>query len=89
MESITDKIINIPIKWESIIEAVKHLTPKEKVQLMHVLDDKLEDEVDELLVTNPRIRREIDEAWEEYRRGNYKTLEQFQAELRLVEEKIK
>ncbi|MBC8231321.1 hypothetical protein H8E77_17355 [bacterium] len=82
MEAITNKVINIPIKWEFIIEAVKQLTPREKVQLMEILDDELEDEMDELLATNPRIRREIDKAWEEYRQGNYKTLEHFQAELR-------
>lgn len=29
-ESITDKIINIPLEWEFIIEAVKQLTPKGK-----------------------------------------------------------
>jgi len=80
MAPITDSIINIPIKWESIIEAVKQLTPKERARLMQILDDELEDEVDDLLATNPRIRGEIDKAWEEYRQGNYKTLEQFQAD---------
>lgn len=69
------------IKLASILQQVRQLDLYEKAQLLQILEEEFEEDEDELLATNQRIRKELDQAWEEYRQGKYKTLQQLKAEL--------
>jgi hypothetical protein len=68
--------INISVPFKSLISSVKRLKYEEKIELLDVIEEQLEDE---LLTRNFLIKQEIDEAREAYKVGDYVTLDEYKA----------
>ena len=66
--------INISVPFKSLISSVRRLRYEEKIELLDVIEEQLEEE---LLTRNPIIKQEIDEAREAYEVGDYVTLEEY------------
>ncbi|MFX0142278.1 MAG: hypothetical protein ACFFDN_52045 [Candidatus Hodarchaeota archaeon] len=68
--------INISVPFKSLISSVRRLRYEEKIELLNVIEEQLEEE---LLTRNPLIKQEIDEAREAYNVGDYVTLDEYKA----------
>jgi len=60
---------------------VDQLEPEDMLKLRELLDEKLSEYEDELMLANPRILAEIREARAEYEAGDYITLQELTAKL--------
>ena len=73
--------IQVSIPLSAIMALIERLKPLEMYLLYKWLEATLLALEDELLATNPRLRKEIEEARAEYEAGDYVTFEELQKEL--------
>ncbi len=66
--------INISVPLESLISSIKKLKYKDQIMLLELIEEQLEEK---LIIRNPSILKEIDEAREAYKNGNYVTLDEY------------
>jgi len=75
------KEIQLKIPFPSLISLLEQLEPEDMLKLRELLDEKLFEYEDELMLASPRIMAEIREARAEYEAGDYITLRELTAEL--------
>ena len=68
--------VNISVPFKSLVSSVRLLKYEEKVELLEVIEEQIEEE---LLTRNPFIKQEIDEARTAYKVGDYVTLKEYKA----------
>ncbi|OQX85557.1 hypothetical protein B6D60_07615 [candidate division KSB1 bacterium 4484_87] len=66
--------VNISVPLESLISSIKKLKYKDQITLLELIEEQLEEK---LIQRNPLIQKEIDEAREAYKSGNYVTLDEY------------
>ncbi len=68
--------VNIPIPFETLVEAVKSLEISRQQELLEILENQIEIVEDEW-ENSEEIIAEVLASKEAYRRGDYQTLEEF------------
>lgn len=68
--------INISVPLKSLVSSIKRLTYKEKIELLEIIEEQLEEE---LMQRNPLIQKEIEEARAAFKIGDYVTLDEYKA----------
>jgi hypothetical protein len=74
-------IVRLSVPFESLLESVTNLSPRDKLRLWRVLNEQIAQWEEEILQEDPLVRAEIQEAREAYLRGDYLTLEEYIARL--------
>jgi len=74
-------IVRLSVPFESLLESVTNLSPRDKLRLWRVLNEQIAQWEEEILEEDPIVRAEIQEAREAYLRGDYLTLEEYIARL--------
>jgi hypothetical protein len=74
-------IVRLSVPFESLLESVTNLSPRDKLRLWRVLNEQIAQWEEEILEEDPLVRAEIQEAREAYLRGDYLTLEEYIAHL--------
>jgi hypothetical protein len=74
-------IVRLSVPFESLLESVTNLSPRDKLRLWRVLNEQIAQWEEEILEEDPLVRAEIQEAREAYLRGDYLTLEEYIARL--------
>ncbi|MGB8320159.1 MAG: hypothetical protein WCE54_18640 [Ignavibacteriaceae bacterium] len=69
--------IKLDIPFNSLLESIKKLNLKEKIEILKVINAELEQTEDHLLEQDPQLRLEIKEAKEAYNAGDYITIDEF------------
>lgn len=69
-----DISISVPLK--SLVTSIKSLPYKEKVGLLEIIEEQLEEE---LMQRNPLVQQEIEEARAAFKIGDYVTLDEYKA----------
>lgn len=73
--------VQLKIPFSTLISLMEQLELEDMLKLRELLDGKLFEYEDELMLANPRIMAEIREARAEYEAGDYITLQELMAEL--------
>lgn len=68
--------VNIPISFDTLIEAIKSLNLQEQQKLLEILENQILTAEEEWENSN-EIMAEVQSAKEAYQAGDYKTLEEF------------
>jgi len=68
--------INISVPFKSLVSSIKRLPYKEKVGLLEMIEEQLEEE---LMQRNPFIQKEIEDARAAYKIGDYATIDEYKA----------
>ncbi|MBO9370474.1 MAG: hypothetical protein J7575_05215 [Chloroflexi bacterium] len=74
-------IVRLSVPFESLLESVTNLSPRDKLRLWRVLNEQIAQWEEEILEEDPLVRAEIQEAREAYLRGDYLTLDEYIARL--------
>ena len=74
-------IVRLSVPFESLLESVTNLSPRDKLRLWRVLNEQIAQWEEEISEEDPLVRAEIQEAREAYLRGDYLTLEEYIARL--------
>ncbi len=72
--------IQISIPFDSLIESVKNLNIREKRQLWEMIEEQLSQSEEEQLEGDPLISKQISDAREAYKSGDYQTLDDYMAQ---------
>jgi len=70
-------IVRLSVPFESLLESVTNLSPRDKLRLWRVLNEQIAQWEEEILEEDPLVRAEIQEAREAYLRGDYLTLDEY------------
>jgi len=76
------KEIQLKIPFSTLTSLLEQLEPEDMLKLWELLDEKLFEYEDELMLANPQIMAEIREARAEYEAGDYITLRELMTELK-------
>ena len=76
------KEIQLKIPFSTLTSLLEQLEPEDMLKLWELLDEKLFEYEDELMLANPQIMAEIREARAEYEAGDYITLGELMTELK-------
>ncbi len=76
--------VRLTIPFDSLVESITNLSPKEKLQLWRLLNEQIAQMEEELLEQDPLIQAQIQEAREAYHAGDYLTIEEYLARHRTV-----
>ncbi|BAZ12111.1 hypothetical protein NIES4071_39390 [Calothrix sp. NIES-4071] len=71
--------IRLQVSFESLIEAITSLSLEQKRELMDILEEQMSETEEDLAEQNPQIIAEIAEAREAYKKGDYKTIQEYLA----------
>jgi hypothetical protein len=74
-------IVRLSVPFESLLESVTNLSPRDKLRLWRVLNEQIAQWEEEILEEDPLVRAEIQEVREAYLRGDYLTLDEYIARL--------
>lgn len=80
------KEIQLKIPFSTLTSLLEQLEPEDMLKLWELLDEKLFEYEDELMLANPQIMAEIREARAEYEAGGYITLQESTAQLNETED---
>ncbi|MFQ5771930.1 MAG: hypothetical protein ACE5HX_15450 [bacterium] len=69
--------VQISIPFDSLIESVKNLNISEKRQLWEIIEEQLSQYEEEQLESDPSISKQIADAREAYKTGDYQTLDDY------------
>lgn len=81
MVKVKEMEVQLKIPFSTLISLMEQLELEDMLKLRELLDEKLFEYEDELMLANPRIMAEIREARAEYEAGDYITLQELMAEL--------
>lgn len=81
MVKVKEMEVQLKIPFSTLISLMDQLELEDMLKLRELLDEKLFEYEDELMLANPRIMAEIREARAEYEAGDYMTLQELMAEL--------
>ncbi len=81
MVKVKEMEVQLKIPFSTLISLMEQLGLEDMLKLRELLDEKLFEYEDELMLANPRIMAEIREARAEYEAGDYITLQELMAEL--------
>ena len=82
IEMVKVKEIQLKIPFSTLTSLLEQLEPEDMLKLWELLDEKLFEYEDELMLANPQIMAEIREARAEYEAGDYITLRELMTELK-------
>lgn len=68
--------INISVPFKSLVSSIKSLPYTEKVGLLEIIEEQLEEE---LMERNPLVQQEIEEARAAFKIGDCVTLDEYKA----------
>ncbi len=71
--------VSLSIPFESLAEAIKDLSLDEKYRLWELLEEQIVEAEEEGLEQDPSVQAEIEAAREEYRVGDYETIDEYVA----------
>ena len=71
--------MSLSIPFESLAEAIKDLSLDEKYRLWELLEEQIVEAEEEELEQDPSVQAEIKAAREEYRVGDYETIDEYVA----------
>lgn len=71
--------VSLSIPFESLAEAIKDLSLDEKYRLWELLEEQIVEAEEEELEQDPSVQAEIKAAREEYRVGDYETIDEYVA----------
>lgn len=71
--------VHVTIPFDSLVESITNLSPREKVRLWRLLNEQIAQMEEEWMEQDPVIRAQIQEAREAYALGDYITLEEYLA----------
>lgn len=74
--------VSLNIPFESLLESISALSPKEKLKVFEALYQQLEQAEEELYGGDPTIQAQIQEARAAYYTKNYVTLDEYAARKR-------
>ncbi len=69
--------IKLDIPFNSLLESIKKLNIKEKIEILKVINIELDQLEEEFYLKDPEIRSEIKEAKAAYEAGDFFTIEEF------------
>jgi len=69
--------VNISIPLQSLIDSITKLDIKDKIKLLRLLNDEIENLEEDLLESDPTIRAEIHEARAAYKAEDYQTIDEY------------
>ena len=69
--------VNLKIPFDSLIDSVSNLSPKEKHKIWEFLNEQLEQADEEKLEAVPGVQSEIREAREAMEKGDYITIDEY------------
>ena len=72
--------LQLKILFSVLVSLLEQLGPEDLLELRELVDEKLLEYEDELMLANPRIMSEIREARAEYEAGEYITFQELMAE---------
>ncbi len=71
--------VSLSIPFESLAEAIKDLSLDEKYRLWELLEEQIAQIEEKKLEQDPSVQAEIRAAHEEYRSGDYETIDEYVA----------
>lgn len=81
MVKVKEMEVQLKIPFSTLISLMEQLELEDMLKLRELLDEKLFEYEDALMLANPQIMAEIREARAEYEAGDYITLQELMAEL--------
>jgi len=72
--------VNVGLTFDELVDAVSHLTLKNKARLHEILYEQIEQEEEEVMMQNPEVRARMEQARKDYEAGDYVTWEEYKAE---------
>ncbi len=75
-----EKKLSVPLS--AVTGLIESMEPRDWLVLREWLDEKLAEREDELMLRNPRIRREIHEALAEYQAGKFLSVRELRSSIR-------
>jgi len=72
--------LQLKMPFSVLVSLLEQLGPEDLLELRELVDEKLLEYEDELMLANPRIMSEIREARAEYEAGEYITFQELMAE---------
>lgn len=68
--------VTVSISFKTLVKAISALSLKDKNRLLDMLEKQIADEEAEIWLNDPEIRAEIEQAYADYRAGDYITAEE-------------
>jgi hypothetical protein len=72
-----ESTVKIKIPMESLLESISKLNLKEKLRLWGILEQQIAQADEDLLEQDPKVRAAIQAAREDYRAGDYLTIDEY------------
>ncbi|XWK89958.1 MAG: hypothetical protein U7127_07765 [Phormidium sp.] len=73
----TQKTVQVPIPFASLIEVISSLNLEDKRQLWQMLDEEISQAEEDLLEEDPTVVAEIEAARIAYQNGDYQTIDEY------------
>jgi hypothetical protein len=74
--------VKLVIPFESLVESIAELSPRDKLRLWELLDLQLAQAEEEVWEQDPTVQAEIREARTDYQAGDYVTIDEYIAQRR-------
>lgn len=74
--------VKLVIPFESLVESIAELSPRDKLRLWELLDLQLAQAEEEVWEQDPTVQAEIREARTDYHAGDYVTIDEYIAQRR-------
>ncbi|MEA1869081.1 MAG: hypothetical protein U9N09_02870 [Euryarchaeota archaeon] len=76
--------VELPIPFESLVDSVTKLHPRDKFRIWELLDEQMADDEEEVWDEDPAVQAEIRESRDAYQAGDYLTIDEYIAPLQAM-----